>query len=1152
MINTVSMGTMFHNRLFHIFEFIILGLLLSSLIQAAEWESFPLRSNGTIPVWIAAGPLPNGNAGSSHDENCIGYFKDYLTALGGESDAEPVEGDIIEFGSSNVSWQSALSDTSGLVSFIDVFSADQQLSGVAYSFCRLYSNQSQKIRFRVHSDDGIRIWLNGDMIHDHHIGRGVDEAGDLVVAKLKKGKNRLLVKVDQGTGGWAFSLRVSGPEDQPVKGISSRVSLETQFTGKIKTAGFYATPVIFKSAQGQKQVITGNIVSGGLQDVICTISKDEWHSPQTFHLGDLPLGKHRVELQTALISKTGPVKIELQSSTDQRTIETEFKKPRDWEIYLLPHSHVDIGYTHVQTEVEQLQWEHLENAIEYARASEDYPAGSRFKWNAEVLWAVDGYLKQASSDKRQQFIEAVQKGWIGLDGLYGNELTGLCRPEELMRLVDFSRRLGKECGVSVESAMISDVPGYTWGMVPVLAQNGIKYFSIGPNSGHRIGSTISAWGDRPFYWVSPSGQEKVLCWVAGKAYSWFLSGIDQMENMRKINKQQLFDYLLELESSGFPYDILSFRYSIGSDNGPPDPGLADFVKNWNDKYASPRLIISTTGEMFNAFEKRYASEIPAVRGDFTPYWEDGAASSAHETGINRAAAERLVQAEALWAILDPAGYPDKAFDDAWRNVLLYNEHTWGSWNSISAPDDDFTRQQWKIKQTFALDAEKQSHELLKQALKPVSTEPETLESVRIFNTCSWPRTDMVVLPADWKLPGDLVKNSDDNPVPSQRLSTGELAFIARDIPSMGTSLFTCHKGEAHVEGNTEVTKTGLSNSLLSVDIDETSGVISGVRRKGIPADFVDHKAGSGLNDYYYVAGRDPKDPQRSGKVTITIKEKGPLLSSLLIESDAPGCNKLIREVSLIAGVDRVDITNVLDKLDIYEQEGVHLAFPFKVPDGQMRLDIAWGVVRPEADQLPGSCKNYFTVQRWVDVSNQDYGVTWAAIDAPMVEIGAITADPVAVGWIDHLQPTQKLYSYVMNNYWETNYRAGQEGPATFRYSIKPHRRFDEAAAQRFGIERSQPLIAVPVEKDSEDFPSFLNLEPEGVIVTSLKPGEDGNTWILRLFNSTGRPETVELMWGNQKPKAVYISSPFEEQGQKVEGKIFMPAYGIVTLRAERE
>ena len=48
----------------------------------------------------------------------------------------------------------------------------------------------------------------------------------------------------------------------------------------------------------------------------------------------------------------------------------------------------------------------------------------------------------------------------------------------------------REVGVPMPSAWISDVPGYSWGVVPAMVQNGIKYFSLGTNTGDRIGHII--------------------------------------------------------------------------------------------------------------------------------------------------------------------------------------------------------------------------------------------------------------------------------------------------------------------------------------------------------------------------------------------------------------------------------------------------------------------------------------------------------------------------------------------------------------------------------------------------------------------------------------------------------------------------------------
>ena len=842
------------------------------------------------------------------------------------------------------------------------------------------------------------------------------------------------------------------------------------------------------------------------------------------------------------VTKPTSVEVDVKIAGQSIGKKTVTIKPiRKWEVYLLHHSHVDIGYTHVQTEVVRKHWGYFEQVIELARKSADYPPGSQFKWNVEVLWAVDSYLKQASKEKREQFIEAVRKGWIALDALYGNELTALCRPEELIRLVDYAQKLKQRYGFTINSAMITDVPGYTWGIVPVLAQSGVKYFSVGPNRGHRIGYTLSSWGDKPFYWESPSGKRKVLCWVAGEGYSLFHAG--------RLDGGRLFEYLKRLEKSEYPYDMLQVRYSIGGDNGPPDPGLSEFVKNWNEKYAYPKLIVATASEMCREFERRYGDRIPKARGDFTPYWEDGAGSSARETSINRDAAERLVQAETLWAMLNPAKYPAEDFYKAWREVILYDEHTWGAHCSISQPDSDFTKAQWKIKQAFALEADTQSHKLLNSALAGRRSKSKKVSAIDVFNTCSWPRTDLVVLPKGLTLAGDLVKDVDSKSVSSQRLSTGELAFLARDIPPFAARRFTFHTGRIHTSGSAEVRGAKLNNGRIALTVDEKTGAIKSLKWTKLKADLVNRKSGFGLNDYFYVAGRNPKEPQRNGPVKFRVKERGPLVASLLIESDAPGCHKLSREVRLVADMDRVDIINIIDKRKIYKQEAVHLAFPFNVPKGIMRMDTPWAVVQPETDQLPGACKNYFTVQRWVDVSNKDYGVTWATVDAPLVEIGAITNDPRGgVGWIKKLEPSTTLYSYVMNNYWETNYKAGQEGPTTFRYSILPHRSFDSGKASKFAIEQSQPLIAVPVNGKAPIQRSIVSVEPASVIVTAFKPSEDGKAWVVRLFNTDQRPASAKINWGKAVPKIIWLSNFAEEQVSRLTEPINMAGYEIVTLR----
>ena len=884
---------------------------------------------------------------------------------------------------------------------------------------------------------------------------------------------------------------------------------------------------------------------------------------------------------------TAPLQVVIAARTVAEQA-VELKPVRPWVIYLLHHTHLDIGYTHVQAEVEALQWRHLKQAVELAERTADYPPEARFKWNPEALWAVDGYLRQATSEQRARLIAAIRQGLIGLDALYANELTALCRPEELFELVACARRLAQEYGLTIDSAMITDIPGYTWGLVPTFALNGVKYLSIGPNRSHRIGYTLAEWGDKPFYWVSPSGEHKVLCWMAGRGYSWFHGAwrgqdtFDYRDVQAHIDPQQILDYLGELETGGYPYDLVQIRYNIGSDNGPPDPGLSDFVRDWNATHVSPQFVVTTTSHMFHDFEQRYADAIPTVRGDFTPYWEDGAASSARETALNRGAAERLVQAAALWAMLDPASYPAVDFREAWRQVVLYDEHTWGSWNSISEPEGELTRAQWKIKQALALDADRQSQDLLDRAatarapregeppprfgaagaapspagqvLPRPTAEARSIAAVLVHNTCSWARTDLVTVPKEWKLPGDVVHAPEGGAGWSQRLSTGELVFVA-SVPAFGAAKYTFHPGAVTAlppQLRAAASGVQLTNARMTVTIDESSGAIASLAHKGISRQLVDRSHGPGLNDYLYVAGRKPDDPQRNGAVRISIKENGPLVATLRIESDAPGCNTLVREVSLLfMPADRVDIVNVVDKRHTLTPEGVHLAYPFNVPGGDVRMDVAWGIVRPEVDQIPGACKNYFTVQRWVDVSNRDIGITFASLDAPLVEVGRIATDAPAAGWLRHLEPSSTLYSYVMNNYWETNYKAGQDGATTFRYALQPHGAFDAAATARFGFERSQPLILAPAAADVPVPEPLLNVASDRVLVSSLKPTADGKGWIVRLFNPTEGTGRVQITWNRPAASALWLSNVNEEKVDPWPAHAQLSPWQVVTLRAER-
>jgi hypothetical protein len=74
-------------------RFLICLLLVSTAVWSADWETFPLRENGSIPVWLIAGPFPNPTDGVGNAPG--GLQQDFLQANGGESKTIPAEGDQI-------------------------------------------------------------------------------------------------------------------------------------------------------------------------------------------------------------------------------------------------------------------------------------------------------------------------------------------------------------------------------------------------------------------------------------------------------------------------------------------------------------------------------------------------------------------------------------------------------------------------------------------------------------------------------------------------------------------------------------------------------------------------------------------------------------------------------------------------------------------------------------------------------------------------------------------------------------------------------------------------------------------------------------------------------------------------------------------------
>ena len=182
--------------------------------QAVKEEVWAQKeSSDFIRTWLLCGVFPNPphEEGQTYDHTlpCVGLDTDYLAEHGGETRIRPVAGMTHKRPDGTEAQWFEYASPDDIVDLNSVFKGEF-INVIAYAYTTIESETAGKAVLALGSDDGVRVWLNGELAYDHLIGRGVSKDQDLVTVTLQKGENPLLIKVEQGDGGWGFVLRVVG------------------------------------------------------------------------------------------------------------------------------------------------------------------------------------------------------------------------------------------------------------------------------------------------------------------------------------------------------------------------------------------------------------------------------------------------------------------------------------------------------------------------------------------------------------------------------------------------------------------------------------------------------------------------------------------------------------------------------------------------------------------------------------------------------------------------------------------------------------------------------------------------------------------------------------------------------------------------------
>lgn len=909
--------------------------------------------------------------------------------------------------------------------------------------------------------------------------------------------------------------------------------------GTIENISGYTPPAIYRTADGPRQRVDITFVNNCEEPAA------------TVRFGEMSLitavtpGNNSVSFMIAPVDKPSEIPVSITAGDNTATGSISVLPVRHWQVNMVQHTHTDIGYTRSQMEILAEQLRYIDFALDYCDATDDYPEDARFKWTCEVSWPVREYILNRPAEQVERLKKRVGEGRIELTAMYLNfdEL-----PDEQTLAASLSPlALFREHGLTCSLAMQDDVNGIGWCLAEYLADAGVKYLNMGTH-GHRALICF----DKPtvFRWESPSGK-KILAYRGEHYHLGNHLGVETGDFVGF--EQRMLDYLSQLETKDYPYDIVSLQYSgYLTDNAPPATRSSDNIRRWNEKYEWPKLRTATASEFFKTVEHEYPGEIATIRGAWPDWWTDGFASGAREAAVMRATQAAVIanQGAMSMGVLQGAALPAgtcRRIDEVNDALLFYGEHTFGHSESVRNPYGLETWEQRSLKQSYAWEAYRHASLLGELALGqlqdfvPRADEP----AIAVFNTHNHPYTGTARIYIDHQmLPPDkefaIIDNKGDTipAQPGENRSDGTYwTLYLTDIPAIGQARYIIKVSDipaqpTPVTSVPDLSTTKVSNRWYDIQIDSARGTVSSLYDRELGKEMLTHGAEWQLGEFihetidsrhhleqYHAPLSERMTPE---KMRFEGYRPGPIWDTYtFVAETAAGrdADNLRIQYRIYNTEKKIEIAYRLRKKADTNPESIYISFPFEVENGYLMLDVPGGAIEAGVEQIPGSSNDWYTVQDFVAARNDSMQVIVVSPEIPLMQLGAINLGRYTAG----ARPqSTNIYSWPMNNYWTTNFNADQTGEMEWTYTImssdNPSR---EYAAVKARSERIPPLCrvlpaATKGATESYEPRGILTVGPQNLLLINMAPVEGENAILLQLRETAGL--TAELTVSSTRAK----------------------------------